>query len=86
MSKQWQAHKALARAILADQGQRRRLLAPGGAVVLGMTALGLWLIDGWLEREWLRFVLWWGVCGLMTLWLLLFALYEVLLGIRDSRK
>lgn len=86
MKEHWQADKELARAILADRGMRRRMLAAGLVIALAMVVLGLWVIPGWLEQEWWRFALWWGGCGLVTVWLLLFALYDALVSLREGRK
>lgn len=86
MSGNWQADKELARALLSDRGTRRRLLGFGLALALVMMVLGLWVLDGWLEESLWRFGLWWGACGLISLWLVLFALYDALVSIRESRK
>jgi len=86
MNGDWQADKAVARAILMDRGLRRRVLAVSLVLAVALLAIGLWVIDGWLEQAWWLFALWWGGCGLVTLWVLLFALYDALMAIRESRK
>lgn len=54
-------------------------------VPLGMLALGLWGIDGWLWSSPWRAIIWWGACGLGTLFVILFTLYDALAVIREER-
>jgi len=86
MSGDWQADKAVAQAILLDRRLRRKALAISLLLAVSLLALGLWVIDGWLEAALWRFLIWWGGCGLVTLWVLLFALYDALMAIRESRQ
>lgn len=86
MSGNWQADKELASAMLTDRATRRRLLGAGLLLILAMMGLGLWVLAEWLVEAWWRFALWWGGCGLLTIWVLLFALYDALMSIRESRK
>jgi hypothetical protein len=51
-----------------------------------MFAIGLWGIDGWLKAELIRFVLWWGACGLLAIFVMLFGLYDVMRVIREERE
>lgn len=81
----WQSSKGLAKSILHDRPARRRAMGRSVALLLGMFAIGLWGIDGWLNDP-LRFVIWWGACGLLTLLVLLLALYDVLRVIREERE
>lgn len=81
----WNESKMLARAILHDRRSRRRWLAVMLAVPLGMMALGLWVIDGWLGASVWRFLAWWGVCGMATLVVMVFALYDALAVVREER-
>jgi hypothetical protein len=48
-------------------------------------AAGLWLIDRWLAENLWYFLGWWAFCGLNTLVLILFALYDALAVIREER-
>ena len=75
----------IARAILHDRAVRRKLLAQMLMVALGLMALGLWGFSGWLQANVLRFVLWWGACGLVTVFVMLFALYDALAVFREER-
>ena len=85
MSGDWQADKAVAQAILSSRGLRRKALAVSLVIALGLIVLGLWVIDDWLEEAAWRFLLWWGACGLVTLWVLLFAFYDALKSIQESK-
>ena len=81
----WQADKAVAQAILSDRRLRRRALAISLMVALVLLALGLWVIDAWLEDVLWRFLLWWSGCALVSLWVLLFALFDALKSIQEAR-
>ncbi|HEY8961008.1 MAG TPA: hypothetical protein VIM57_02320 [Luteolibacter sp.] len=75
-----------ARAILHDRSARRRVLGWLLMIAIGMLAIGLWLIPGWLQANLLRFAFWWLGCGLVTLMLLLFALYDALAVVREEKR
>lgn len=81
----WATSTSLARAILYDRAERRKWLGRMILLPLGMMAVGLWVIGGWLwESPW-RAIVWWGGCGLATLVVILFALYDALAVIREER-
>jgi hypothetical protein len=82
----WQASKGLAKGILHDRPARRRAMGRSVALLLAVFAIGLWGIPGWLQEDPWRFILWWGGCGLLTLFVLLFALYDVMRVIREERE
>ena len=86
MKGDWEADKAVAKAILSDRGMRRKALAISLLLDLALLATGLWVIDDWLSEGVVRFLLWWGGCGLVTLWLILFALYDALMAIQEVKK
>ena len=75
----------IARAILHDRAARRKMLSQMLMVALGLMAVGLWGLNGWLEASVLRFALWWGACGLITVFVMLFALYDALAVLREER-
>jgi peptidoglycan biosynthesis protein MviN/MurJ (putative lipid II flippase) len=75
----------IARAILHDRTVRRKWLSQMLMLALGLMAVGLWGLAGWLQEEVLRFALWWGACGLITLFVMLFALYDMLTVFREER-
>jgi hypothetical protein len=81
----WRRSKDLARAILRDRAERRRWMFRIALVPLLMLAAGLWWIDEWLMRDAVRFLCWWGACGLATVILMLFAVYDALCVIREER-
>jgi hypothetical protein len=82
----WENDKVLARAILRDRMARRKVIARMLMLALGLMATGLWLVDDWLGRNPWWFLLWWAACGLITVLLLLFALYDALAVIREERE
>ena len=86
MKGDWQADKAVAKAILSDRGMRRKALAVSLILDLALLSTGLWVIDGWLAEGPVRFLLWWGACGLVTIWVLLFALYDALMSIQEVKR
>jgi len=71
--------------MLRDRGQRRRLMTRLLLVVVAQLVFGVWAIDGWLAENPWRFVIWWGACGLLTLVLMTFAVYDFLVVIREER-
>jgi peptidoglycan biosynthesis protein MviN/MurJ (putative lipid II flippase) len=76
----------LARMILRDRTQRRRVLARMLLLALGMMAAGLWLVDGWIEANPMRFLVWWGACAVVTSSVLLFAVFDALSVVREERE
>jgi hypothetical protein len=82
----WDHSKSIARGILRDRAARRKLLGRMLMFALALMAAGLWLIDDQLARNPWWFLLWWGGCALVTLMVLLFALYDALAVIREERN
>ncbi len=82
----WTENKMIARAILHDRPARRKVMARMLLSVLAWMAAGLWLIDRWLAENLWYFLGWWAFCGLATLVLMLFALYDALAVIREERR
>lgn len=76
----------IARAILRDRAVRRRVLGQMLLGALGLMAIGLWGIGGWLQESVVRFALWWGACGVITMVVMLFALYDALAVVREERE
>lgn len=83
---QWTASKGLAKAILHDRTQRRRLLGQIAGLLLVVFSVGLWVIDGWLAKGLWRFLIWWGGCGVLALFVIVFALYDAMRVIREERE
>lgn len=86
MKGDWEADKAVAQAILSDRRTRRSALAVSLVIALAFITLGLWVLDAWLADAIWRFVLWWGACGLVALWVLMFALYDALMSIKEEKE
>ena len=81
----WSDSTDLARAILHDRAERRKWIAGMMMVPILMLAVGLWVIGGWLLESPVRFLLWWGGCGLSTFVVMIFALYDALAVVREER-
>lgn len=81
----WKMYKAIAAGILAERRLRRKALGGFAAALLGLFALGLWGIDGWLAESILRFGIYWLFCGGMAIFVLLFALLDAMMAIREER-
>jgi peptidoglycan biosynthesis protein MviN/MurJ (putative lipid II flippase) len=81
----WRDCKAIGRAILYDRSARRKFIGRMLMAALLMMAAGLWLIDGWLAADVLRFLLWWAGCAGLTCLVMVFALYDMLAVIREER-
>ena len=78
--------KAVARGILTNRPSRRKAMGGVATVMLGMFALGLWGIDGWLRESPLRFGLYWAACGLLCLFVMMFALFDALAVLKEERE
>ena len=83
---QWDVNKGIAEAILRDRMQRRKVLSFFAFLLMGMFALGLWGIEGWLLQSPWRFGLYWGACALLALFVMLFALFDALSVIKEERE
>jgi hypothetical protein len=81
----WQASKGLAKSILHDRAARRKAMGRSVALLLAVFAIGLWGIDEWLAANLWRFIIWWTVCGFLAIFVVLFALYDVMRVIREER-
>lgn len=81
----WKLWKALAAGILADRMHRRRALTGFAVALLAMFALGLWGIDDWLGASLWRFAIYWLVCAGLAVFVMLFALFDLLAVLREER-
>lgn len=72
--------------MLRDRVTRRKMLGYWVLVILAWIALGMWGIDEWLADSAMRFVVWWSVCMLLTLMLIMFALHDALSVVREERE
>lgn len=82
----WENSKTLARAMVHDRPTRRRVLSIMLSVAMGMMGLGLWPLEGWLGQNPLLFLAWWAVVAVLTLMVMIFALYDALAVIREERS
>ena len=82
----WESSKGIASAILRDRKVRRKYLGRFLMFTLMWMASGLWVIDSWLSDSPLRFVVWWAVCGVLAIVLMIFALYDALAVVREERE
>lgn len=76
----------MAMAILNDRSLRRRMLSSFLVLLLAMFASGLWVFDRWLTASPWRFVIWWGACGVLAIFIFLFALYDAMAVVREERE
>ncbi|RYD43209.1 MAG: hypothetical protein EOP85_10395 [Verrucomicrobiaceae bacterium] len=81
----WNDSKRLAQGILHDRNSRRKWMAGMLFVPLGMIAVGLWVLDGWIHESPLRMLIWWGACAFLTCIVMLFAVYDALAVVREER-
>lgn len=82
----WMMSKHLAKAILRDRAERRKWMFRLLMVALGLMGTGLWLIDGWLQESPWRFLAWWAMCAGVTGGVMLFAVYDMLMVVKEERE
>ncbi len=82
----WKDSKGIATAILRDRVARRRLIARMLLVPWLMMAAGLGLIDDVLSAHLWWFFIWWAICAMATLLVMMFALYDALAVMREERE
>ncbi|MGA0853609.1 MAG: hypothetical protein ACO3RK_02210 [Luteolibacter sp.] len=80
----WDDSKRITAGILHDRSARRRWLGGFLILLLGMIALGLWLLDEWLASGPWLFLGWWGACAVLTFFTLIFGLYDALMAVREE--
>jgi hypothetical protein len=82
----WVISMGVARMILQERVQRRRLMMRMLSGLLAMFAIGLWGIDGWLRGGIWRFLGWWATCAGLAVFVFLLAVYDALAVIREERE
>ena len=84
-SNTWNTSIVLARAILYDRAARRRVLGRIVLVPLVILGIGVWVLQDWIWQSPWRVIFWWGGCTLITLIVILFAIYDALAALREAR-
>jgi hypothetical protein len=74
----------LARGILYDRTLRRKMMTQLVIFLLVIVAIGSWVIDDWLREGVIRFIIFWGVVCLYTLFIMLMAFYDMLKTMRGE--
>lgn len=82
----WESSKGIAKAILRDRTQRRMWMQRWILATVGWMVVGLWVIDGWLGESSLRFIIWWGICGVMAVILMVSSLYDSVSVMSEERE
>ncbi len=82
----WTLSKAIAMVTLADRTKRRRLMTGLLVFILAYFSLGNWPLDSWLSGGLWRMLIYWGILGLLCLFLILFALFDALAAIGEERR
>lgn len=80
----WESSKSIAKSMLRDRPMRRKMLSFWLLLTLIWIAIGKWGINDWLSDSPMRFLLWWGACFVITLILILFALYDALRVLKED--
>ena len=75
----------LARMILLSRKLRRKVLLQLIIVLLVVVVVGAWPLSGWLASNVWLFLLWWGLCVLYGLMVILLSLYDMLSVIKEER-
>jgi uncharacterized membrane protein YcaP (DUF421 family) len=75
----------LAKGILDDRTLRRKMMTQLVIFLIVVIVIGSWVIDDWLRSEAFRFVVFWGVVCLYTLFIMLMAFYDMLKVMRDKK-
>ncbi len=76
----------IAKGILHDRRLRRKMLFQVLIALLLSVFIGNWVLDGWLANGLWRFILWWGGVAFLTLFILLFALYDAMRAVQEERE
>ncbi len=74
----------LAKGILHDRSLRRKMMTQMLIFLLVIVAIGSWVIDDWLRDGVIRFVIFWGLISLYSLFIMLMAFYDMLKVMRGQ--
>lgn len=76
---------AISKGIIRDQRVRRKVLGAVLGAAVAMLITGAFLIDGWLGRHLIFFLIFWLACAWLTFLAILMALFEMLMVKAASR-
>jgi RsiW-degrading membrane proteinase PrsW (M82 family) len=76
----------IAKGILHDRSLRRKMMTQLVIFLVVIVVIGTWVIDDWLRDGVLRFVVFWALITLYTLFLILMAFYDMLRVMKDRNK
>lgn len=76
----------ISRGLIRDQTARRQLMFYGLLVALVLLFIGSTLIFPWLRQHPILFLLYWGLCGWITLIAMLLALFDLLVVSSTARR
>lgn len=76
----------IAKGTLHDRGLRRKMLLQVLIVLLAAVVIGHWVLGSWLGEGIVRFLLWWGGVAFLTVFVLLFAVYDALRVVQEERE
>lgn len=74
-----------ARAILQVRPLRRKLMFYNVLVVVALVVLGTWPLAGWLEESLWLMALFWGGVMILTIFMMLLALYDMLAVVKEYK-
>jgi hypothetical protein len=72
--------------ILYTRKLRRRMLLQLLIVLAIIAVLGSWPLAGWLGSNIWLFTIWWGICTLYGLMVILLAVYDMLAVVQEERR
>jgi protein-S-isoprenylcysteine O-methyltransferase Ste14 len=76
---------AFSRAILNDKGARRKIMFYASLVTLILLFAGAVILSDFLQRSWILFTGYWGICLLGTVFMIMMAFYDML-AVRASHQ
>ena len=72
--------------ILHTRKLRRKMLLQLLILLAVIVALGSWPLAGWLGGNIWLFTIWWGICTLYGLMVILLAVYDMLAVVQEERR
>ena len=75
----------ISRVLLQDKEARRKIMFYSSIITMVLVFSGAFLLSGTLQKSWVLFLGFWGLCFASTLFMLLMALYD-LLSVRAQHR